>query len=235
VSLLERAIGAVDPELLERSASGRDVWLYFYEDFLAAYDSRLRKQRGVVTLITPSSYLRGPGFAGMRRFMRETLDELWMIDLGGEGRGARRSENVFDIQTPVAIAIGVCDGSGASATAARIRYARLDGSREEKLSALDAISSLDDLHWRECYPGWPQPFLPVGEGDYFSWPPLTDLFPWQHSGVQFKRTWPIGPDRETLERRWVSSRCSFNRRTARTLPGNARSKDWPLVPVCDAW
>jgi hypothetical protein len=26
--------------------------------------------------------------------------------------------------------------------------------------------------------------------------------PWQHSGVQLKRTWPIGPDIETLQRRW---------------------------------
>jgi hypothetical protein len=43
----------------------------------------------------------------MRRFMRETFDELWILDLGGEGRGARRSENVFEIQTPVAIAIGI--------------------------------------------------------------------------------------------------------------------------------
>jgi len=38
--------------------------------------------RGVVSFITASSYLRGPGFAGMRRFMRETLDDLWILDLG---------------------------------------------------------------------------------------------------------------------------------------------------------
>jgi predicted helicase len=63
--------------------------------------------RGIISFITASSYLRGPGFAGMRRFMRETFDELWILDLGGEGRGARRSENVFEIQTPVAIAIGI--------------------------------------------------------------------------------------------------------------------------------
>jgi hypothetical protein len=33
---------------------------------------------------------------------------------------------------------------------------------------------------------------------------LTDLFPWQHSGAQFKRTWPIAPERALLERRWES-------------------------------
>jgi hypothetical protein len=26
--------------------------------------------------------------------------------------------------------------------------------------------------------------------------------PWRHSGAQFKRTWPIAPDSETLKRRW---------------------------------
>ena len=49
---------------------------------------------------------------------------------------------------------------------------------------------------------WQAPFRPAGEGDYFAWPLLTDLMPWQHSGAQIKRTWPIAPDEETLERRW---------------------------------
>lgn len=43
--LLRRAIGAVDPAAL-RSAGG-DPWLYFYEDFLAAYDPELRRDMGV--------------------------------------------------------------------------------------------------------------------------------------------------------------------------------------------
>jgi hypothetical protein len=47
VGLLERAIAAVDPEVLATSAKGNDIWLYFYEDFLAAYDPKLRKQAGV--------------------------------------------------------------------------------------------------------------------------------------------------------------------------------------------
>ncbi len=34
------------------------------------------------------------------------------------------------------------------------------------------------------------------------WPKLPDLFLWQHSGVEFKRTWPIGPTEEVLKKRW---------------------------------
>ena len=62
---------------------------------------------GIVSFITAASYLRGPGFAGMRQVMRQTFDELWIIDLEGDNLGARKTENVFAIQTPVAIAIGV--------------------------------------------------------------------------------------------------------------------------------
>ena len=178
-----------------------NLYVYFWRWALwKVFESGAK--RGVVTFITASSYLRGPGFAGMRRHMREAFDELWILDLGGEGRGARRSENVFAIQTPVAIAIGYRSDASASATPARVQYARIDGTREEKLERLSRVHTVDDLEWRDCFSGWLQPFLPESSGDYFAWPALTDLFPWQHSGAQFKRTWPIAPLRETLEERW---------------------------------
>jgi hypothetical protein len=56
VELLERSIAAVQPGELARHARDRDLWLYFYEDFLAAYDSRLRRQRGVY--FTPPAVVR---------------------------------------------------------------------------------------------------------------------------------------------------------------------------------
>jgi hypothetical protein len=180
-----------------------NLYVYFWRWALwKVYESLPGEGRGVVSFITASSYLRGPGFVGMRRFMRETFDELWILDLGGEGRGARKSENVFSIQTPVAIAVGLRRDEAGSATPASVRYARIDGTRESKLSRLEEIRSVGDLSWQDCPDGWEAPFLPVGSGDFHSWPLLTDLFPWQHSGAQFKRTWPIAPDRRTLARRW---------------------------------
>ena len=44
IELLERAIGAVDSDKI---SLGGDPWLYFYEQFLGAYDPKLRKDRGV--------------------------------------------------------------------------------------------------------------------------------------------------------------------------------------------
>ncbi|MBM4481726.1 hypothetical protein GS444_24760 [Rhodococcus hoagii] len=40
-----------------------------------------------------------PAFVGLRDLARRTASEIWVMDLGGEGRGARQEENVFDIQT----------------------------------------------------------------------------------------------------------------------------------------
>jgi predicted helicase len=62
---------------------------------------------GIITFITASSYLAGPGFVGVREVMRKSFDELWIIDLGGDNLGARKTPNVFAIQIPVAIAIGI--------------------------------------------------------------------------------------------------------------------------------
>ena len=157
---------------------------------------------GIISFITASSYLRGPGFVGMRRKMREAFDELWIIDLEGDALGARKTENVFAIRTPVAIAIGARFGGPDRATPATVHYTRLIGTREEKLARLEAVRDFTDLPWSRCYSGWEKPFLPESHADYFSWPLLTDLFPWQHSGVQFKRTWPIGETEELLVRRW---------------------------------
>ena len=157
---------------------------------------------GIVTFITASSYLQGPGFVGMRRKMREVFDEMWIIDLEGDNIGARKTENVFAIRTPVAIAIGVRNKTPQSSIPAKVRKTRLTGSSEEKLSALDAVRTLGDLDWVECSSGWDAPFYPAGAGAYFSWPAVTDVFPWQHSGSQLKRTWPIGETQDVLAQRW---------------------------------
>ena len=44
LALLQRVLAVVPPALFD---SVRDPWLYFYEDFLAAYDPKLRKDAGV--------------------------------------------------------------------------------------------------------------------------------------------------------------------------------------------
>ena len=180
-----------------------NLYVYFWRWALwKVFEHDTSAEGGVVSFITASSWLDGDAFRGMREHLRRVCDEVWILDLGGEGRGTRRSENVFAIQTPVAIAVALRSGAGERDEPAVVRHARVEGSRGEKLAALDAVERFADVVWRECPESWQAPFRPAGEGAYFTWPRLTDLMPWQHSGVQLKRTWPIAPDPETLERRW---------------------------------
>ncbi len=169
---------------------------------------------GIVSFITASSYLRGPGFAGMRKVMRETFDDLWIIDLEGDNLGTRKSENVFAIQTPVAIAVGVRSATPQPKKPAAVHYTRISGTQQEKLATLGVVEKFSDLPWRTCFTDWTAPFLPAGDTPYWQWPLLTDLFPWQTNGMQFKRSWPIGESREVLERRWAALLAAPNRKTA---------------------
>lgn len=175
-----------------------------------------KNQNGVVSYITSSSYLRGPGFAGMREYMRKVFDEIWIIDLGGEGRGARKEENVFAIQTPVAIFVGIQHPNTATGTpkknADRIRqkatvyYQRISGTRAEKLDAMQAIQSPEPDNfdgWEKLPSGnWGDKFVPSSSAALSDGVPLADIFPWSVSGAQYKRKWPIAPNEEVFGQRW---------------------------------
>ncbi|MCX6569513.1 MAG: N-6 DNA methylase [Candidatus Aminicenantes bacterium] len=157
---------------------------------------------GVVSFITASSYLDGDAFAGLREHMRRTCDRIDIIDLGGEGRGTRKDENVFAIQTPVAIFVAWRKGKEDSEKPAVVRYTRIEGTRDEKLEKLASIGSTINLTWKKAPSHWQAPFRPEMIGNFMSWPPLTDMMPWQYSGIQVKRSWPIAPNPELLKARW---------------------------------
>lgn len=184
-----------------------------------------KDEAGVVSFITASSYLRGPGFAGMREYMRRAFDEIWIVDLGGEGRGARQEDNVFAIQTPVAIFFGIQwennpPRKGAEAPdkptrrlhsrrmqqKAQVHYLRVQGNRKQKLAAL---AEIDDPSagsgWTVLKStDWHAKFVPDSAAGLAEFAPLEWVMPWSHSGVQFKRKWPIGASPETLKRRWAT-------------------------------
>jgi hypothetical protein len=180
-----------------------NLYVYFWRWALwKVFEHATASGPGIVSYISASSYMDGGAFCGMREHMRRLCDEIWILDLGGEGRGTRKGDNVFAIQTPVAIGVAIRYRKARPNSPAKVRYARIDGTGEQKLRLLNDISCLSSLEWRDCPDAWHAPFRPAGTGSYFDWFSLTDIFPWQHSGVQLKRTWPIAPDAETLRKRW---------------------------------
>ena len=195
---------SVRPASRERAGHLKNLYndyVYFWRWALWKVFER-KEGPGVISFITASSYLRGPGFVGMREAMRRTFDELWIVDLEGDNLGARKTENVFNIQTPVAIATGIRYGEPKPDEPARVHYSKIEGNRAEKLIRLDAVRGFDSLDWKPCMQDWQKPMLPEGEGDYFAWPLLEDVFPWQQAGCMAGRTWPIAETEDTLIRRW---------------------------------
>jgi hypothetical protein len=180
-----------------------NLYVYFWRWALwKVFEQETLRGPGVVSFISASSYIDGDAFCGMREHMRRQCDSIWILDLGGEGRGTRQDENVFAIQTPVAIAVAVRSKKVKKNRSAKVHYVRIEGTREAKFDALDAIQDFSGVKWQDCPEDWQAAFRPAGKGNYFDWPLLTDLMPWQHSGAQFKRTWPICADPETLRARW---------------------------------
>lgn len=86
---------------------------------------------------------------------------------------------------------------------------------------LAATRSFADVDWLDCFAEAGKPLLPTQTGDYFSWPEVTDVWPWQHSGIQLKRSWPIGETGELLSQPW---------KALMALPGGLRGPAFHEAP-----
>jgi predicted helicase len=208
-----------------------NLYVYFWRWALwKVFEHKTAAGPGVVSFISASSYLFSDAFCGMREHMRLLCDEVWVIDLGGDLRGGRKDENIFPIETPVAIAVAFRYGREKPGFPAKVRYTRIDGTRDEKLKALEAVTDFASLTWRDCPNEWQAPFLPTGKGGYFAWPIIRDLFPWQHSGSQLFRSWPIAPYARTLEARWHAL-LKANNRSAAFRESRDRRVDKTYLPL----
>ncbi len=56
LSMTQRVIHEIPPDLLKATSATKDPWLFFYEDFLASYDPKLRKEAGIY--FTPLEVVR---------------------------------------------------------------------------------------------------------------------------------------------------------------------------------
>lgn len=156
---------------------------------------------GIVCFISTSGYLRGPGFKGMREYLRRTCSEGWIIDLTPEGQTPDVPTRVFPgVRQPLAIGLFV-RATGTSTAPAVIRYRAVHGRQAEKFDALAAIDLHDDA-WREARTDWQAPFTPAAAGAWDEFPALSDLIPWVSPGMAASRTWVYAPSRTLLDERW---------------------------------
>ena len=189
--------------IFSAQASLYNMYVYFWRWAIWKAFQQDPQEKAVISFITASSWLDGPAFLGLRKLAAETASEIWVMDLGGEGRGARKEENVFDIQSPVAIVTLV--KSGKASRTAKVFYRRFRGTRQEKFDQLDEIDRLDVTeNWSEVEAPNGEPFIPkIADELWTALPPLADLFPWQQPGIKYNRLWPVAPSRDVLKRRWA--------------------------------
>jgi type ISP restriction-modification system protein len=158
--------------------------------------------RGVVALITVAGFLNGPGFAGMRAYLRRTADAIWVIDLSPEGHQPEVPTRVFaGVQQPVCITIAIRDGTTGEDTPAPVLHHAISGLQQQKFKALSTLELGGD-GWAACPTRWGAPFLPASGASWEAMPALGDLMPWSGSGTMAGRTWVVAPLPETLRARW---------------------------------
>lgn len=180
------------------------AWYFWRWGTWKVFDEHVgSQQHGVVAFITTAAYLRGPGFAGMRSYLRSVCDEGWIIDLTPEGMQPDVATRIFPgVQQPLAIGIFLRKASDSPHAAASIRYRALRGRRAEKFAALADID-LDDDGWQPVRTSpVTAPFTPAHAIGWDDFPALVDLFPVALPGIKPNRTWVYAPRPSTLERRW---------------------------------
>ncbi|MHB9036919.1 MAG: type ISP restriction/modification enzyme [Armatimonadota bacterium] len=182
--------------------------------------------RGIVAFITNHSYLFNPTFRAMRESLMKSFDHIYVLDLHGNAKmnqrtspdpsflrrgdldlsplrrgttGGSQDENVFPIQMGVAISFMV---RTSDAPECRVNYARIYGTRRDKLDKLAGMSFVD-TPWADVGPAKPFClFTPVDHKlreEYYGFPSLFDLF--EKSSVGFvtsRDAFAVDTDRNAL-------------------------------------
>jgi hypothetical protein len=198
------------PSLDEFRASGQgkrafnlsNMWTFFWRwATWKVFDANPLEPAGIVALITPSAYLSSDSHAGMRRYLRQTADEGWIIDVTPEGFQPDVPTRLFPgVQQPICIGVFARYGAPNHKSPARVHHLAVSGNQSEKFEQLLQLTPQGES-WREAPDAWEAPFQPA-DAVWTSYLRLADLFPWQHTGVNSNRNWVWAPDAETLRRRW---------------------------------
>ena len=190
----------------------KNLYVYFwrwafwkvFEDSFRALEGQpdSSKRAGAVCFITASGYLNGPGFAGMREYIRRSASRGWIINVTPEGKRPPAKNAVFAIETPVSIALFMREENTDEETPADIRYVALHGTYAEKMQALTTLN-LDGAEFKPVRSGWGNKFAPEADGDWDSYPELPDFYASCFPGVKPNRTWVYAPSESVLQERWA--------------------------------
>ena len=152
----------------------------------------------------------------MREYIRRNTSRGWIINLTPEGKQPPSKNAVFNIETPVAIALFLRDEANDPETPSDIRYVDLHGTKDEKFDALAQLT-LDDPRFEPVNTEWSKSFSLKPSEMWRPLPTLEDLFVWPSPGVKPNKKWVYSPSLVTLENRWSEAVLETDRDKKRSL------------------
>ncbi|MGO1408632.1 MAG: type ISP restriction/modification enzyme [Brachybacterium sp.] len=224
-----------DPATVRHFHNLKNLWTYFWRwstwkvwESTPALDDG---EAGIICLITPSAYIAGPGYTGMREYLRRHASEGWIIDLTPEGQTPAVPTRIFPgVRQPLSIGLFVRHPDVDPDAPATIHYRALHGRRAEKFKALRSIR-LDDAEWQRARTAWTAPLTPTAGASWDDYPALGDLLPWTSPGVTGNRRWPYAPSIRILEDRWSALQAEEDSVARRRLFKETDSRGLDRLPV----
>jgi hypothetical protein len=160
----------------------QDDYVKFWGFLLGTLD---RVPAGVGAYITNGRFLGSRSLRGLRWSMTQRASSATFIDLGGQISENRHidaeDENVFNISQGVAITVLTREPGVAGL--AEVRYARITGTRSEKLHALAKKTEVTVQPVPVRAPFHEFTPLSEGEAEYNNWPSLEELMPFNSGSV----------------------------------------------------
>lgn len=195
----------------------KNLYVYFWRWAMwKVFESIAESTEGVVCFITATGYLNGPGFKGMREWIRRNTSRGWIINLTPEGKQPPAKTAVFNIETEVAIGLFIRNKQNNSEEPAPISYTELHGTRQKKFDQL-ATLSLEDQSFVDAGTDWADGFIPAMNPAWADMPALNDLLPWVSPGVKPNKTWVYAPTADLLGQRWHTLVTEDNVETKRLM------------------
>ncbi len=126
-----------------------------YIKFIRYAQNHIEKSgHGIVAMITNNSFLDGITHRQMRRYLLETFDKIYILDLHGNAKkkevcpDGSADQNVFDIMQGVSINIFVKTGKKKQNESGEVFHYGLQGKREFKYETLNK-NSLKSFTWNK--------------------------------------------------------------------------------------
>jgi hypothetical protein len=160
---------------------------------------------GILAFVTNRAFIERVLHRGVRKFLLDRFDELYVYDLHGDQREWYRDrvdEKVFKtVQSGIAVTVMIKRPGPQADGLAGVRYREAWGTREDKLAEIATAGITDDA-WTDVAPEAPY-WLMVPydrQASYENWPDVKQLFPLNVIGVQTHRDQLVVADTEAALR-----------------------------------